>query len=210
MITINEKFIASIIADDMLIPSNWYVSVNILPLGHDQQNFQKGVERISVYLTQVLDSSILCSYKSALEMAENFNLSSSFHFFPDDPADHLIAICLFTKLTSLVQNVFSVESITVESDLTPGITHGFDGDTMVLQNLYYENTVDKYVQYWYNPRLEYFEASNHSLKLITEDWETYDLDFDFPTPPSVELSSMHLKKKLRKYPKPKDGDNDDG
>ena len=123
MIIIEETFHSTCVLEDYLLPNTWHLTIKAHPNGQkDKDFFTKAVERIQYYIFDVLENSIFVSGKN-LSLLNNVPLKAQVHVFPDEPWDHLVAMCLYTKLTAICEEVLFIESITVNSLQSRTVSH---------------------------------------------------------------------------------------
>ena len=159
MIELNETFNTTMILEDVIIPNTWSIQVQLVPNAAKNKLYNKAMERVQYYITEVLDNSIFVSY-SNLALLSEIPFKAQVHVFPDDPWDHLIAMCLYTKINSMTEEVFYVDSITINSHQARGVSHNFseaDGGNENLHELFEdEPDLEQYVNYWYKSTPQLF------------------------------------------------------
>lgn len=206
MIKLEERFSACIVVNDVLIPNTWELTINLIPNSNTQKNYNIALDRIQFYIGEVLDNSILLSPQSVELFAKSIGINGTVHTLPGEPYDHLLSICLYTKLNSILERVFFVESVGVSSYQGEGITHTYDcesGDMETLRSLVHENAqLLEYANYWYKPDIVYFDLHPEGLRMESKNWDELNLEFDSDDDRVVKLSNF----KPRIIPK---DDNDD-
>ena len=116
MIKIQETFSTTCVLEDYILPNTWHIEVIAHPNGQKQKEFfTKAVERIQYYIFDILENSIFIAGRN-VNLLGNIPFKAQVHVFPDDPWDHLIAMCLYTKLNSICEEVFFVDSISISSN----------------------------------------------------------------------------------------------
>jgi hypothetical protein len=162
------------------------------------------MERVQYYIQEVLDNSMFVSY-SNLALLSEIPFKAQVHVFPDDPWDHLIAMCLYTKINSMTEEVFYVDSITINSHQARSVSHNFseaDGGNENLHELFEdEPDLEQYVNYWYKSTPQLF-LLHEGLKIVDHTWDEIDLQYE-DKPQEADVIS------LKDFKKPPKSDNDD-
>ena len=204
MIELNETFSTTMIIEDVVIPNTWNITVNLIPNNSKNKLYNKAMERIQYYIQEILDNSIFVgSYN--LKSLSTIPFKAQVHVFPDDPWDHLIAMCLYTKINSICEKVFYVDNISISSHQARSVSHNFseaDGGNENLLTLFEEEKdLEAYVKYWYKPTPQLF-LLHEGLKLVDHLWDEVELQYE-DTPKEADVVN------LKDFKKPPKGDNDD-
>ena len=207
MIELNETFSTTMVLEDIIIPNTWKLTVNLIPNVGKNKLYNKAMERIQYYIQEVLENSIFVgSYNLAL--LSDIPFKAQVHVFPDDPWDHLIAMCLYTKINSMCEEVFYVDSISISSHQAKGVSHNFseaDGGNEHLHHLFEdEPDLEMYIQYWYKSTPQLF-LLHEGLKLIDHPWDDVELQYE-DTPQTGDVVNL---KDYKKPKPPTDAANDD-
>lgn len=203
MIELKENFSVTMIIEDIIMPNTFTITVNLIANNEKNKLYNKAMERIQYYISEILDNSIFIGSHNLAKIAE-LPFKAQVHVLPDDPWDHLIAMCLYTKFNSICEQVFFIDSITITSDQARNVSHHFgDGDGGVnnLHELFNdEPDLEAYVNYWYKPQPQLF-LLHEGLKLTDHTWAEVDLAYEEKKPGTVVT--------LKDFKKPPKGDNDD-
>lgn len=180
MITIEEKFSCCVVVDTQLLPNTFDVKINLLPTNNTQKNYNVALERINIMFREVLEDSILIGPASVSKFKNAMGLNGIIHTLPDEPYDHLMAIVLHTKITAILEGVFSVEKVSVTSTQGQGVTHTFenDEDIDVLRELIDNPDLQEYVDYWYTTNVNFIRLHPNGIKLETQSWDKEDLVYE--------------------------------
>ena len=180
MITIEEKFSCCIVVDTQLLPNTFDVKINLLPSNNTQKNYNVALERISILFREVLEDSILIGPASVSKFKNAMGLNGIIHTLPDEPYDHLMAIVLHTKITAILEGVFSVEQVSVTSTQGQGVTHTFEDDESgnILHELIDNPDLKEYVDYWYATNVNFIRLHPNGIKLETQSWDKEDLSYE--------------------------------
>jgi len=204
MIELNETFSTTMILEDVIIPNTWSITIQLLPNSAKNKLYNKAMERVQYYIQEVLDNSMFVSY-SNLALLSEIPFKAQVHVFPDDPWDHLIAMCLYTKINSMTEEVFYVDSITINSHQARSVSHNFseaDGGNENLHELFEdEPDLEQYVNYWYKSTPQLF-LLHEGLKIVDHTWDEIDLQYE-DKPQEADVIS------LKDFKKPPKSDNDD-
>jgi len=162
------------------------------------------MERVQYYFEEVLDNSIFVSRENVANLS-TLNFKAQVHIFPDDPWDHLIAMCLYVKLNSIMEGVFLIDTVTISSHQNRGISHSHasdSGGTEQLLDLFDSDDDSDVVKYWYKPDPEMF-LLHEGLQKISGNWAESELNYnDLPKGDVINF------KDFRKKP-PSSDDNDE-
>jgi len=210
VIIIKETFNSTCVLDDFLLPNTWNIEIKAHPNGQkDKDFFTKAVERIQYFVFDVLENSIFVSYKN-LSLLNNIPLRAQVHVFPDEPWDHLVSMCLYTKLTAICEEVLFIESITVGSLQSRTVSHNFgdqDGGGQVLHDLFKddEEALD-IIKHWYKPNPQVL-LLHEGLKLVEQNWDDKDIDIKYEKSLDLVEGKVINLKEYKKKPPDKDNDN---
>ena len=210
MIIIKETFNSTCVLEDYLLPNTWNIEIKAHQNGQKEKDFfTKAVERIQYYIFDVLENSIFVSYKN-LQLLNNIPLRAQVHVFPDEPYDHLVSMCLYTKLTAICEEVLFIESITVNSLQSRTVSHNFgdqDGGGQVLHELFKddEEALD-IIAHWYKPHPQVL-LLQEGLKLVEQSWEDSDIDIKYEKSVDLVEGKVIDLKQYKKKPPEIDNDN---
>ena len=203
MIELKENFSVTMIIEDVVLPNTFTITVNLIPNSQYNKLYNKAMERIQYYITEILDNSIFVGCQN-LKKLSDLQFKAQVHVFPDDPWDHLIAMCLYTKMNSICEKVFFIDNITITSNQSRNVSHHFaeeDGGNNNLHELFDdEPDLESYVNYWYKPQPQLF-LLHEGLKLTDHTWDEVDLGYEKKKPATGVT--------LKDFKKPPKGDNDD-
>lgn len=204
MIELKETFSTTMIIEDVIIPNTWSIQVQLVPNNAKNKLYNKAMERVQYYINEILDNSIFVGYHNLKSLSE-IPFKAQVHVFPDDPWDHLIAMCLYTKINSMCEQVFYVDNITINSHQAQSVSHNFseeDGGNENLHELFDEEPdLDAYVNYWYKSTPQLF-LLHEGLKLVDHAWDEIDLQYE-DKPQEADVVN------LKDFKKPPKSDNDD-
>ena len=204
MIEVKETFSTTMVLEDIIVPNTWYVTISLVPNMGKNKLYTKAMDRIQYYIAEVIDNSVFIGAHNLSKIA-NLPFKAQVHVFPDDPWDHLVAMCLYTKITAICEQVFFVDSITINSQQARNVSHTFTtdegGNENLLQLFDDEPDLEQYVKYWYKPTPQLF-LLHEGLKLVETDWAEEDLTFDEKSGTVIDIKDFKKK--------PPNNDNDTG
>lgn len=181
MITIEEKINCVLVIEEALIPNAFDIKIELIPNNSTQKNYNIALERIHVLLKQVIDDSVLIGAESVYLFNQALGFKGIVHTFPDEPYDQMIAMCLYTKLSAILRNVFFVDRVSITSIQGHNITHSFDSehdeDQNILREVIGDSDLDEFVDYWHNTDLNYFVLETNGIKLKEDKWEDFKLNY---------------------------------
>ena len=193
MIKLQERFSACICINGNLIPNTWDLDIRLVPNNNTQKNYNIALDRIQLYIDEVLNNSIILSPEDMVKFSNIPGIKGTIHPLPGEPYDHLISVALYTKFTSIFEKVFFVQSVGVSSFQGEGITHTYDcelGDMQTLLECVDDPNHIDYAKYWYNPDISFFDIKENGLKLETKKWEDLDLALEIEDDRVVKLSNF--------------------
>lgn len=194
MIEVRETFSTTLILEDIIIPNQWDIHITLIPDGKHNKLYNKAMERLQYYIAEILDNSIFVGSQNISYLAD-LNFKAQVHIFPDDPWDHLISMCLYTKLNSILEGVFHVDNVTISSTQSRGISHSHNsdaGDSSLLE-IFDADDESEIVKYWYNPHPELF-LLHEGLKRVQSSWTDVDLQYaDKNTDNIVNIKDLRKK-----------------
>ncbi len=208
MIKIHETFSTICVLEEYLLPNTWHIEVIAHPNGQKEKEFYtKAVERIQYYIFDVLENSIFIAGQQ-LSNISSIPYKAQVHVFPGDPWDHLVAMCLYTKLTAICEEVLFIESVTINSLQSRTVSHQFgdaDGGGQVLHELFKDDKdAQEFVKYWYKPYPQLM-LLHEGLKLIEQQWKDKDIDITYDDSIESKGKIINLKEYKKKPP-----ENDNG
>jgi hypothetical protein len=205
MIELNETFSTTMVLEDVIIPNTWTLTVNLIPNNGKNKLYTKAMDRIQYYIQEVLENSIFIGAHNLSKIID-LPFKAQVHVFPDDPWDHLVAMCLYTKFNAICEKVFFVDNITINSSQARNVSHSFSEDQGGNDNLHTlfsdEPDIEQYVKYWYKPSPQLF-LLHEGLSLVDQNWGEADLAYVENTAGNTVVTLKDYKKK------PPKGDNDD-
>ena len=205
MIELKETFSTTMIIEDVIIPNTWSIQVQLVPNNAKNKLYNKAMERVQYYIQEILDNSIFVGCHNLKSLSE-IPFKAQVHVFPDDPWDHLIAMCLYTKINSMCEKVFYVDNITINSHQAQRVSHNFseeDGGNENLHELFDEEPdLEAYVNYWYKSTPQLF-LLHEGLKLVDHPWDEIELQYE-DKPKEADVVNL----KDFKKPKPPKSDDD--
>lgn len=202
MIELKETFCTTMILEDIIIPNTWNITVTLIPNQGKNKFYNKAMDRLQYYITEILDNSIFVSKDSVHSISE-LPFKAQVHIFPDDPWDHLIAMCLYTKFNSICEQVFYIDNITISSHQARSVSHSFseeEGGSGNLLELFDDESEQEVVKYWYKPTPQLF-LLHEGLKLVDHPWNEIDLEYEEKDSATVVT--------LKDFKKPPTNDNGD-
>jgi len=153
MIELKETFSTTMVIEDVIIPNTWNLQIHLIPNTSKNKLYNKAMERVQYYIQEILDNSIFIGSHN-LKLLSEIPFKAQVHVFPDDPWDHLIAMCLYTKINSICEEVFYVDNISISSHQARSVSHNFseaDGGNENLLELFDDDPdLEQYVKYWYS------------------------------------------------------------
>ena len=184
MITIKHKFLASVVIEGQILPNSWDMNLNLIPNEsiHNHHDIAIATDRVNVWIESMLDNSMLVGPQDMLTLKEMsmHPFAIGVHPLPDEPYDRILSICLYTKISSIMENKMFVDSIWLESYQREGISHTYcsdDGDTALLKNLAVPGQ-EEFAEYWYRKDPVFFRVDNEGVTLTEQSWKDLGLSFD--------------------------------
>ena len=90
----------------------------------DKEFYTQAVERIQFYIFDVLENSIFVPVKNDSKCCKKIPQSIR-TCIQTDGWDHLVAMCLYVKMTAMCEDVLFIESVTVNSLQSRTVSHCF-------------------------------------------------------------------------------------
>lgn len=192
MIELKETFSTTVILEDIMIPNTWEITINLIPNNKHAKLYNRAVERVQYYIQEIMDNSILASYTKIAKLTE-MPFTAQVHLLPDDPWDHLVAMCLFTKVNAICEDVFFVDNVVVSSTQARGVSHNFgseDGGNENLHVLFDEEDAKTTVGYWYKSEPQMFTLEENRLVLNEHSWREIGEDLAYEEKPDGTVVSL--------------------
>jgi len=174
MITLKHKFLATIIIDGQILPNSWDLNIDMVPNPTEStHDISVVTDRVNVWIESMLDNSMLvgpADMHLLKEMPCPFSIGV--HPLPDEPYDRMVAICLYTKLSAIMEKKMFINSIWLESYQSQGISHTYtseDGDADLLKHLA-EPGNEEFASYWYRKDPVFFRVDDAGMELKEQTW----------------------------------------
>jgi len=183
MITIKHKFLASVIVDGSLIPNSWDLTVHLTAnVSESNHDIAVATERLSVWIESMLDNSMLVGPEDMelIKDAPTLPFSAGVHPLIDEPYDHILAVCVYTKISAILDSKLFVDSLSLESYQGGNISHTHnaeEGDVEILREVARPGQ-EEYAEYWYRKDPVFFRIDENGVKLVDQSWKELDLGFD--------------------------------
>lgn len=178
MTTIKDKFMATLLLDSNLLPNSWDISVVIKDIHIDSSDIYVATDRIQFMIRELLNDSIFVGVEDVGTLVGS-NLAGTTYIFPGKPFDHMIAVCLFNKISAAMEGKYSVELVKVSSVQGDGIEISHmpvDERAARLVDLRDTNN-SEVIDYWLSPIPSYFQLEGRSISLSVLDWDDMQLSF---------------------------------
>ena len=211
MIELRETFSTTMVIEDVILPNTFSIVVNLVVNNQKNKFYNKAMDRVQYYISEILDNSIFIGSHNLKQISE-LPFKAQVHVFPDDPWDHLIAMCLYTKLNSICEEVFFVDSISISSNQAQNVSHHFsevDGGSQNLIDIFDDDPDNQeFIKYWYKPQPQLF-LLHEGLKLTDHTWADVEMEYEEKKNLPDELGTVVTLKDFQKAKaKPKDNDDD--
>ena len=191
MISVTNKFAATLYVKGMLFANFWDITINMVTdADTSASNNNVAMDRIQYYIENMLDNSLLLGAVDAKLFDKNpMGIEAACNLLPGDPLDHLFTVCLYTKFSSIVEKMLFVDSVVLESYQSNGIKYTYNSTDQEITPLHaVMGDVDlEYCEYWYDPEPVLFRLDADGLQLIKQTWSDVDLLFEPPDEPDVGL-----------------------
>ena len=192
MISVTNKFAATVYVNDMLFPNFWDITINMIPnpaIGASDSDM--AMDRIQYYIENMIDNSLLLGPAGAKLFDKNpMEIEGACNLLPGDPLDYLFTVCLYTKFSSIVEKMLFIDSVVLESYQSNGLRHTYNSEDEKITPLH--KIIDKefleYCDYWYGPDPGVFKLDADGLQLIKQTWSDFDLLFETSDEPNASPS----------------------
>ena len=207
MISVTNKFAATLYINSMLFPNFWDITINMTPNpAVNTSNSNVAMDRIQYYIDNMLDNSLLLGPSGTKLFDKNpMGIEGACNLLPAEPLDHLFTVCLYTKFSSIAEKMLFIDSVVLESYQSNGMRHTYDSEDEKITPL--RNIIDKefleYCEYWYDRDPVLFKLDADGLQLVKQTWADVDLLFETSDKNIVKLDSFRPKIL------PKNSDDDD-
>ena len=194
MITVKHRFLATIIIDGQILPNSWDIHLNLISNPNEsQKDIATVVNRASCWIESMLDNSMLVGPEDMItlqDMACPFAIGV--HPLPDEPYDRMLSICLYTKLSSIMEKKMFIDSIWLESYQSEGISHTHtaeEGDMGLLKSLA-DPGHEEFAEYWYRCDPVFFRSGSDGIELKEQTWEELGLGLSDEKPNVVSINKF--------------------
>jgi hypothetical protein len=183
MISFRKNFLTTVIIENQILPNSWEVQINLVPNTDSKIiDIDTATDRINVWIDSILDNSMLVGpneMKMLSELTSPFEIGV--HPVPDQPYDRMVAMCLYTKFTSIIEKKLFIDSIWLESYQADGLSHTYaadvDSDLDILRQIT-EPGNEEYAEYWYRRDPVFFRVNSEGCKLYEQTWSELGMGFD--------------------------------
>ena len=166
------SFSADVIEGTKVFPNFYNVKINMETLTEDNVHQNIAIQRIVVFLTEIINGSVFCCEKNpaAIKFAR-IAKGSRVIMFPEEPFDQILGMILFQKLNAIIEDKMEIESVTISSELAQHLTFTVDD----FEEFKYTPIKDELP--WWNRRE--LIVSNDPKKIKASDsWDDYGLDWN--------------------------------
>jgi hypothetical protein len=197
MISITNKFAATLYINGILFPNFWDITINMITNpATSSGNSHVAMDRIQYYIENMLDNSLLLGPASTKLFDKNpMEIEGACNLLPDEPLDYLFTVCLYTKFSSIVEKMLFIDSVVLESYQSNGLRHTYNSEDEKITPL--RKIIDdeflEYCEYWYGPDPGLFKLNEDGLQLIKQTWSDVDLLFETSDENIVKLDSFRPK-----------------
>ena len=191
MISVTNKFAATLYVKDMLFANFWDITINMVTdADTSASNNNVAMDRIQYYIDNMLDNSLLLGAVDAKLFDKNpMGIEAACNLLPGDPLDHLFTVCLYTKFNSIVEKMLFVDSVVLESYQSNGLRYTYYSSDQEITPLHkiIDDEFLEYCEYWNDPEPVLFRLDADGLQLIKQTWSDVDLLFEPPDEADVGL-----------------------
>ena len=191
MISVTNKFAATLYINSVLFPNFWDITINMIPNpAATVGNNNVAMDRIQYYVENMLDNSLLLGPAGTKLFDKNpMKIEGACNLLPSKPLDHLFTVCLYTKFSSIVEKMLFIDSVVLESYQSNGLRHTYNSEDKKITPLHkiIDEEFLEYCEYWYDPDPVLFRLDADGLQLIKQTWSDVDLLFEPPDEPDVGL-----------------------
>ena len=182
MISVTNKFAATLYVKDMLFANFWDITINIITdSATSASNNNVAMDRIQYYIENMLDNSLLLGPSGTKLFDKNpIGIEGACNLLPGEPLDHLFTACLYTKFSSIVEKVLFIESVELESYQSNGLRYTYYSSDQEITPLHkiIDDEFLEYCEYWNDPEPVLFRLDADGLQLIKQTWSDFDLLFE--------------------------------
>jgi hypothetical protein len=100
----------------------------------DQELFSLGFRKLKHFISSYLDNGVIININNSALEKLNW-LESNTIQLPSDPNDYFLAIILYQKFTSIVNDFFSIDEISIDSRLGDSVEYTVDRTNNVSQDI---------------------------------------------------------------------------
>ena len=182
MISVTNKFAATLYVKDMLFANFWDITINIITdSATSASNNNVAMDRIQYYIENMLDNSLLLGPSGTKLFDKNpIGIEVACNLLPGEPLDHLFTVCLYTKFSSIVEKMLFIESVELESYQSNGLRYTYYSSDQEITPLHkiIDDEFLEYCEYWNDPEIGLFRLDADGLQLIKQTWSDVDLLFN--------------------------------
>ena len=175
------NFSAVVVDGTKFFPNSYTVRINMITLTDNSLHQNVAIKRLLVFLREIINNSMFCGTKNPISsklvrLAKNSNVIA----FPEEPYDQIVAMILFSKLQSIVEDKFEIESIIIGSNIAPDLKYTVEE----FESFEYDqNKVD--LPWW--ERADPGTSDRKKDIKNTPSWTELNLDFTENTEPKSDV-----------------------
>lgn len=128
------KISCILVRDNLLLINHYNIFITMKPEVTNQDHFITGFKKIKCFTAEYLNNSVILNENDAVPLHIS-KLNNNIISLPSHPSDYLFGAVLFQKFVAMSNNFFTVDEITLDSNLGDNIIYKIDADTdSILEN----------------------------------------------------------------------------
>ena len=194
----SPTFTAGIHLDTGVIMNTFSLDIQLMTTTTDNMDQNIALERIKYVLFDQFSDSIIMGIKDKKQINKYKDAGFRAIVLPDEPADQLIGLAIWTKISAITKGVFEILDISIRSNLGGGISYFHNEDESLGP---YEKD-----GWWSDPSPNCVSAPSVKKKIVSLNsptWKSLDLEYD-----KGEAESVMVDVKLEKAKEPVDFDGE--
>ena len=174
------NFSATMIENDQVFPNSFKVKLNITTATDNSHYQNVAFQRMVFFIEEIIDKSIMVNINHPdLEKFIDLWGTGRLVTTPDDPADQVIGIMLYHKLSAIAEGNFTIDSIEIGSSAAKFLTYTVDSfESSYTETAPAKKTKSKSTAHLYWWDIPDLTSAHVEQEIINLSWDDVNLAWD--------------------------------
>ena len=175
------SFSAVVVDGARIFPNSYKLKINMITMTDDNNHQNVAIQRILVFIQEIFNRSVLCHVNNPnVSKITKIAKDSRVILLPEEPYDQIIAMILFHKLHSIVEENFEIDTLIISSDISPNLQY-------TIEEFEYFEYEDKKIELPWWQRPDPSTTDNPKLFKKSARWSDMNLSWNKNDQESIDL-----------------------